>query len=677
MGFARSFRRQMLKRKNVVAKKRRKVLFEPLEPRLLLDANPVLGSLDVPGETDRYTFSLTADQRLLFDALEGDTGVHWSLDGPRGAEVTDRAFDATGYWANPALDLVPGDYTITVDGSGDTTGSYAFQIHDLASAAILPLGTPITETLDPGNGAALYQFAAQAGDRIYFDSQDYTGSVYYTLLDSFAQPVFADVFSGNDLDVQTLTVTGTYTLLVDGYFYQTDPATVTFSLQPVTDDSASLPLGTPVTGDIAHTGQQDHYDFSLSAPAVLYFDFLASDNASLNVTLAGPRGIEMSGDLYSFSYEPMPVEVVSGDYTLTVDGWQDATGDYSFRLLDVAAAATPLPLDTQVSGTLDPGSEVDLYQFSASAGDQLLFDSQGLTGGTNTYWSLVDPFGRTVFENNYAGSDTGPWTLPASGTYTLLVAGYNPAGTPGGYAFIVQDQGDTPPPPITGTAVTLNTTVQGTLDVAGEVDAYVFTLAAPTRLVFDSLTNDANLTWSLRGPRGEEVSNLSFAFYDNAMADLIAGDYQLSIQGTGAVPAPYVFRLLDVAAATAITPGTPVSGTLTPANATNLYQFTAAAGDQIYFDAQISSGGSLEAHRSLRDRAVLPELVRCRDPDPDRSRHIQSAGGRLHFKHRRQRRFYIQPSAGPKRHNGSDRWCAHRRRHFPRRAAGQLQLHAC
>ena len=40
MGFARSFRRQMMKRKEEAAKiKRRKVLFEPLEPRILLSAD--------------------------------------------------------------------------------------------------------------------------------------------------------------------------------------------------------------------------------------------------------------------------------------------------------------------------------------------------------------------------------------------------------------------------------------------------------------------------------------------------------------------------------------------------------------------------------------------------------------------------------------------------------------
>ena len=48
----------------------------------------------------------------------------------------------------------------------------------------------------------------------------------------------------------------------------------------------------------------------------------------------------------------------------------------------------------------------------------------------------------------------------------------------------------------------------------------------------------------------------------------------------------YSFRLWDLAQATPLTPGTPVSGTLSPANETDLYRFTAAAGDRFSFDVR-------------------------------------------------------------------------------------------
>ena len=78
----------------------------------------------------------------------------------------------------------------------------------------------------------------------------------------------------------------------------------------------------------------------------------------------------------------------------------------------------------------------------------------------------------------------------------------------------------------------------------------------------------------------------------------MAGDYTLTVtggsllqnnvlgleQGPPGETGPYQFRLSDLAAATALTPGTPVSGSLDPANETDLYRFTAAAGDRFYFD---------------------------------------------------------------------------------------------
>src|SRR5205814_8903062 len=58
----------------------------------------------------------------------------------------------------------------------------------------------------------------------------------------------------------------------------------------------------------------------------------------------------------------------------------------------------------------------------------------------------------------------------------------------------------------------------------------------------------------------------------------------------GDTTAAYSFRLLDLAAAAPITPGTVVSGTLEPGNETDVYRFEAAAGDRVFFDLQARSG---------------------------------------------------------------------------------------
>ena len=75
----------------------------------------------MPAEQDRYTFSLAAPSLLYFDSLTNNANLRWSLTGPGGTPVSNRAFtgsDASGISGNPVLSLPAGAYTLTVSGVG-------------------------------------------------------------------------------------------------------------------------------------------------------------------------------------------------------------------------------------------------------------------------------------------------------------------------------------------------------------------------------------------------------------------------------------------------------------------------------------------------------------------------------------------------------------------------------
>ena len=129
----------------------------------------VSGSVDVPGELDRYTFTLAHDSQLYFDVLSNKGGIAWTLTGPAGIAVSNR-WTLAGPTAsiainnrlfvssrlagtaddtdNTPLDLVAGDYTLTVSGGWllqnntlgveqgppGETGPYQFRLSDLAAA---------------------------------------------------------------------------------------------------------------------------------------------------------------------------------------------------------------------------------------------------------------------------------------------------------------------------------------------------------------------------------------------------------------------------------------------------------------------------------------------------------------------------------------------------------------
>jgi hypothetical protein len=109
-------------------------------------------------------------------------------------------------------------------------------------------------------------------------------------------------------------------------------------------------------------------------------------------------------------------------------------------------------------------------------------------------------------------------------------------------------------------------------------------------VAFDSLTDNGSLQWSLTGPGGVVVSNRNFQGSDSfdiavPFIDLAAGAYTLTVDGIADFTGAYGFRLLNYAAGATITPGTPVSNSLNPANETDIYKFDVPfANNKFYFD---------------------------------------------------------------------------------------------
>ena len=144
--------------------------------------------------------------------------------------------------------------------------------------------------------------------------------------------------------------------------------------------------------------------------------------------------------------------------------------------------------------------------------------------------------------------------------------------------------------PAAPTPLTLGALVSGNRTVETQRDLYTFTLAHDAQVVMDprALPYDYSLSWTLSGERGvmgqARFYQRSWDYGGNPVMSLKAGTYTLKIDGntTGA----YGFALLDLGAATVLTPGTPQSGALDPGNSTALYAFDATAGDRVFFDMQ-------------------------------------------------------------------------------------------
>jgi len=552
----------------------------------LIVGDLITGTIASPGQSQAYDFTLPGAAALYFDSLTNNADLRWSLQGATGNIVNNRAFTASDALnAYAVLNLGAGNYRLTVSGSTDNTGGYRFRLFDLAAAAPMAPGVPVTDTLDPASETDAYRFVLAAGTEVYFDWISATSlpTVHWRCIDPYGAVVLDNRHV--DLGPVTLAAGGIYTLLVEGYHSDPGSGAYQFNVVPVNDGTQPLTVGSLVTGTVAVPGQAQLYTFTLPAPASLYFDS-RTDESNLRWTLDGPSGRVVNNrpftasDAHNIANPLLPL--LPGNYRLTVDASSDNTGAFQFRLIDLSVATTLTP-GSVTGGTLNPGNETDVYHFTVSGGTKVYFDSLGSSGLANVYWRCIDPYGDIVLANGF--TDLGPVVLTAAGVYMLLIEGHYANTGSGSYQFNVAPVND-------GTQVlTLGSVVTGTVAAPGQAQKYNFNLPASATLYFDSQTN-STLRWSLDGPSGRVVNNRQFTASDSLnitdpLLPLAPGNYSVTIatafpndDTTGG----FRFRLFDIATASVLTPGSAVNNTLNPGNETDAYRFTAAAGDRFSFN---------------------------------------------------------------------------------------------
>ena len=348
---------------------------------------PIRRALTVPGATEIFSFTLTETKKIYCDSLIDRTDTRWSLTGPDGKIVDNRAFgssDSTDIAGSNVLDLAAGEYRLTVDGVGDATGDYSFRLLDITNATSIAPGTLVAGH-NEGRLTDLYAFDVVAGQRFFFDRRGLSGgNVSWRLIGPDGESIRGPE-SFNDSGIFTLNRTGTYRLAIEGRSTNTAPFDYSFSLSRVTDDEAGLEVGELVDGQIVGPGDTRTYVFDLASDARLFFDSLRQAG-NLHWTLVGPRGKEVESRYFTSSdgVNGAPhLSLVAGQYRLTVAGAGDATGDFAFRLLDASAAADVTGLGSFGEPLGDGGASAAIERGSGAP-----LDYSGQGGAENHGWSV-------------------------------------------------------------------------------------------------------------------------------------------------------------------------------------------------------------------------------------------------------------------------------------------------
>lgn len=248
-------------------------LFETLEPRVLLsgDLNPIQGSIDLPGEVDRFTFAISEAKTVVFDNL-ADLQGSWSLHDGEQAIIAGRdlaSSDAGTQSQAAAINLKPGSYVLSVDASGDRTGAYAFRLLDLASATDIAEDEIVSGELDPGDSTAAYKVTLAEGARYTFDTLNTEGADAGNTAWRLIGPAGQLVTGGSYADTAVVVGEGgVYTVLVEGRLGSRDPKAFSFALRRDVTDETALAFGARIDGSVTQPNQREAYTFMVKSTPI-------------------------------------------------------------------------------------------------------------------------------------------------------------------------------------------------------------------------------------------------------------------------------------------------------------------------------------------------------------------------------------------------------------------------
>lgn len=452
-----------------------RILIQPID-RAPETAAPVLApgaavtdAVDVPGDVDEYTLAVPADGAwnvvittpdtvgfgdiLALDVLPAGGGDPVASN-PVSGELLGAGTGNTG--------LAPGDYLVRVDAARTTGGGYlgdyqlvAFAIDSAAEghAGTIAVGETVAGESTPLGDVDRYTF--QGADQEILsaaitDDLERMGGTIVRAADGQVVTGFAGAVERQFL----IPGSGEYIVTVgprDGgrIIGQEGPYALTLQAVPTNTEAVSsvLSVGDSIwaepldaVGDVdefmlSGAADSEVQIFTRSALVGLFIDVRDGDTGALlrRIQFASPNAVARTGRLPlgpSGSVRVRVFESLGTPFQTGAYEWWSAAIDPAPETAPAALTLGEL-VDTE---SIDPIGDVDEFTFSGTAGQQVeAFVSRPAPDPTwNVALDLIDPGGNTIATKSGTnwGADpfdplngTGTVTLPASGTYTLLVRG--------------------------------------------------------------------------------------------------------------------------------------------------------------------------------------------------------------------------------------------------------------
>lgn len=238
-----------------------------------------------------------------------------------------------------------GTYTVLVgDGfNGILTGPYGLYVQRLngpGNTGALSFGEVHSSTILQAAEMDTYTFAGSAGDRVLVGISRVSGDLHSEI--RLYDPTGSLINTAKDAThaeaTSSLSVTGTYTLLVGDGFWASGTGEYNLYLQRLNDpeNATSLSFGNTVSGTILEAAEMDTYTFSAVGGDQVRVELSRASGSSLwpEVRLYDPGGALIHADSDSVSAELIQTLSTDGTYTVLCAGGLNATstGAYDLRL---------------------------------------------------------------------------------------------------------------------------------------------------------------------------------------------------------------------------------------------------------------------------------------------------------------------------------------------------------
>ena len=281
------------------------------------------------------------------------------------------------------------------------------------------------------------------------------------------------------------------------------------------------------------------------------------------------------------------------------------------------------------SGSIETPYQQGVYVFTATPGQRVYFRVLSYSPQlSSTPWRLTDADGTEIFDLCLGCTEVGVQTLRKGGPYTLTVGNDRNAAT-----GVYQLQLFNVPPP-NQFAIKIGDAIKdnapgpgaGAIESPGADDIYTFTAAARQRVYFRMLEHSngmAQIKWRLTDGNDMEVFDTCLGCSEPGLQILITGgSYKLTV-GNPQNPATGTYRLqlynvpppkqFSIRIGDKIKPGVPGAGAgvIETPGAENIYTFTAARGQKVYFHLLDHDRGMEQIQWRLSDENGMEVFNTC------------------------------------------------------------------